>query len=222
MAQFSGVGSVSHFVQEFCSPDEQDCLCDLTRNSGSINSLSIAREHSRVTECDRTFCCGIPKGQFLRKEMLLSRTATPSQLFTSVLSKISDRRSKDHRFCAGGSGRPSVWTVGCGSPVGDSAVHASAGPATKARNSLPSLCLRVTKLPISTEELLSSPIARDAKVNNNSNAVSHTQSEKKGAYWEMLGFQPGVAKYRAIVISETNLDLPRPDKPSEPASASFL
>ena len=154
--------------------------------------------------------------------MLLSRTATPSQLFTSVLSKISDRRSKDHRFCAGGSGRPSVWTVGCGSPVRDSAVHASAGPATKARNSLPSLCLRVTKLPISTEELLSSPIARDAKVNNNSNAVSHTQSEKKGAYWETLGFQPGVAKYRAIVISETNLDLPRPDKPSEPASASFL
>lgn len=41
-------------------------------------------------------------------------------------------------------------------------------------------------------------------------------------YGETLGFQPGVAKYRAIVISPTNLDLPRPDKPSEPASASFL
>src|SRR4029077_7659162 len=95
---------VSHFVQKFCSPDEQDCLCDLTRNSGSINSLSIAREHSRVTECDRTFCCVHQKGNFSVKKCCLAgqppHHSSSRQSFRR--SPIEDRKIIDSALAEAG------------------------------------------------------------------------------------------------------------------------
>src|SRR5436853_503607 len=51
------------------------------------------------------------------------------------------------------------------------AALASAGPATKARNSRPSPCLRVMKLPFCAGEFLSSPTAATLRVNTTSEST---------------------------------------------------
>jgi hypothetical protein len=48
------------------------------------------------------------------------------------------------------------------------------------------------------------------------------KTTKKGVYGERVVSRPGVAKYRAIVISRTSLELSGAEKSSEPAAASFL
>jgi hypothetical protein len=110
----SAVGAA--FCPALREEDEQDHRRDLGRNHGGADSISVAGQHPRAAESDRTSGGDLSKGEPLDQEELALARLFPGRSGNAAgVSRACLGRSRDHRRGLGGNPRPSVWANGGGS-----------------------------------------------------------------------------------------------------------